>query len=620
MVWMDDFPVIHPMWSGMVRVFRCLLVLLVAASFLMVSQADSDRPAQAGLDGPALFDAVFFPWVPNGHQINGTGPWHGSITLQNIDVDHRAKSVRVWLLDGPALRQIALDTDDAGDPYSLNDVISDPTVPHVDLAPNASVTLSAAMLDLPEPGSAVVALALYKDALGPEADFDPIAPVITGMQKQASPQPLTGAATSSAHVSVDGYTAVPLPDIAWGSQSALCHQLRGGVNACDGTGQLGAIDTFDGHSFLPIVQTNSGWNTEIYLSNIDVTDVSAAQVEIILTESDQRGSLAPGEYRATETINIPPGETAVVDARALVGEEWIGSAQIISTVGVASVAMRSKPEDDMLMINISAPSLGAASAIDLPYDPLGPVPKSSGPIYEQYAPLVFQDYNGWNTGFSFVNLSDQGSRVSVTFMTSEGRMIAGDARTISPLGQEFIYIPASDDLNANDGFAGAAIFRADQPFHVAIDQVKYSTGEAMSYLATANGAVTDESLSVPLIQKGWLDGTGDTSGIQVMNVDASESITLDLHFYDSAGTLIGPSRYGPVRTTLGPRQFATWYTMSLSELPQNQRGSVVLTPVDGEGAIVGVSNTVNYAVSGDGSLAVNMVNSSGHYRTFAEVE
>ena len=599
----------------LVGISLALVILLLAGS-----DATSPRSTSAEPDDPVLFDAIYFPWVPHGHQINETGPWHGSITVQNIDVDHRAKSVRVWLFDGRTLQQIALDNDGDGEPYSLSDAITDPSVPHVDLSPNASVTLSAAMLDLSEPGSPIVALALYKDALDSDFDTSPPAPVIAGSMKQASPQPMSGASTSSAHVSVDGYAAIPLPDIAWGSQSDFCHQLQGEVSACDGSGLSGSGTGFDGHSFLPIVQTNSGWNTEIYLSNVDLTNVSAAQVDIILTDSDQLGTATAGDHRATETVNIPPGGTAMIDARALVGEEWVGSAQIISTVGIATLAMRSKPEDDMLMINVSAPSLNATTGDEIPVDLPAQESASSSQPFEQYAPLVFQDYNGWNTGFSFVNLADQSNRVSVTFITLDGRLIAGDARTISAHGQEFIYIPASDDLHGSDGFAGAAIFRADQPFHVAVDQVKYSTGEAMSYLATAAGASVGESLSVPLIQKGWNDGTGDTSGFQLINIDTGNSVTFDLHFYDSAGSLIGPSRYGPIRATIGPRQFATWYTMGISELSQNQRASVVLTPVDGDGAIVGVSNTVNYAVSGDGSVAINMVSSSGHYRLPGGVE
>jgi hypothetical protein len=338
-------------------------------------------------------------------------------------------------------------------------------------------------------------------------------------------------------------------------------------------------------------------------------------VNITLTESGQPGAAAAGVHRAVETVNIPPGGTTVLNVRSLVGDEWVGSAHITSTVGISTIAMRSKPSDQMMMINTAAPSLQAATGTTIPHPRLAFESSSisSASEYQQFAPLVFRDYNGWNTGISFVNIAEQPSRISVSFVDGQGNVVAADSRTIPAQSQEFIYTPATQDIGGH-GFVGAAIFRADHPFHVAVDQVKYSTGEAMSYLATAVGSEVGGALSLPLVQKGWADGSGDTSGFQVFNPSPDEPVTYELFFFDSSGVAVSPTHLGPVQTTLMPREISTVYTMDISMMPQNQRASAVLVPVEGGGSIVGVSNNVNYTVAGDGSVAFNMVNRDGRYR------
>jgi hypothetical protein len=639
----------------LVQRFVSLGIVLGLSIAILLSAFPSNVQAQD--EGPIYFDAIYFPWVPNAADFDGTGPWHGSITIQNLDVEGNNLGVRFWVFDSETINGIALgrlqrttnqcdddanddDADDVVDndidsdawddqdfwtdrskcrstsPYSLRHALEDPDVPHFDLDPNSSVTLNAGILGLPEPGSAVAVFALYKDALGPEAEFDQRPPRIAGVQKQVAAVPFTGVATTSAHLSVDGYSAIPLPDIAWGSQSDFCYAIRDGVSSCDGTGLHttpgGAASGFDGHSYLPIVQTNSGWDTQLYLSNVDFTNVTAAQVNVTLTESGQPGSAASGAHRAVETVNIPPGGTAVLDIRSLVGNGWVGSAHITSTVGISTIAMRSKPSDKMLMINTAAPSLEATIGSAIPHDRVE-FESSTTLEYQQFAPLIFRDFNGWNTGISFVNIAEQPSRISVSFVDLQGNVVGVDSRTVPAQSQEFIYIPSTQDRDTS-GFVGAALFRANHPFHVAVDQVKYSTGEAMSYLATAVGAEVGGALSLPLVQKGWTDGSGDTSGFQVFNPSPDEPVTYEMHFFDSSGVAVSPTHLGPVQTTLMPREISTVYTMDLSMMPQNQRGSAVLVPVEGGGSIVGVSNNVNYTVAGDGSVAFNMVNRDGLYR------
>lgn len=616
-------------WRVLGALVLSLLVGMCALPDATLAQTHDPNPDDPGPqeENPHLFDAIYFPWVPNGDNTDGTGPWYGSITVQNIDVEADNRAVRIWAFDTWTIRQIALERDEEGEPYSLSDALEDPAVPSFDLAPSASVTLSAGTLGLPEPGSTVAVFAAYKDDLNTEGEAEIGPPRIAGVQKQAAPSPMLNGSTSDVHHAVDGYSAIPFPDVAWGSQSDFCYEIRDGVDSCDGSGlhvpgnELAA--GMDGHSYLPLVQTNSGWDTRIYLSNVDFTAVSSAQVNVTLTASGTQGAAAAGGSKAIETVNVPPGGTVMLDARSMVGDGWTGSAHISSTVGIGALAMRSKPDARMLMINTAAPSLLQSVGSDVPADAsVFQQVDSSG--YHQYAPLVFRDYNGWNTGISFVNLAEESNRVSAAFIGADGNVVHSETRRIPAQGQEFIYIPASGDAGlggeTEEGFVGAAVFHSEQPFHVSVDQVKYATGDAMSYLATAAGASYPDVngewgvLSLPLVQKGWMDGTGDTSGFQILNTSQSSPVTSELQFFDSAGAAVGPTRTAPVRMELGPRQLGTIYTLQLSEMSQNQRSSALLTPVEGSGTVVGVSNNVNYRVSGDGSVAFNLVNLHGQYR------
>jgi hypothetical protein len=161
-------------------------------------------------EAPVLYDSIYFPFVPHGETINGTGPWYGSITVQNIEtqIDTNAQygGVRFWVFDSQTMNQIAMgaemtvgqddDQDDAGTnyrgQYSFADALEDPRVPRYDLDPNSSVTLSASDLGLRGSGSAVTIYAAYKQVLdNPRMWAGELgAPVIAGIQKQAMASPM----------------------------------------------------------------------------------------------------------------------------------------------------------------------------------------------------------------------------------------------------------------------------------------------------------------------------------------------------------------------------------------------------------------------------------------------
>ena len=116
------------------------------------------------------------------------------------------------------------------------------------------------------------------------------------------------------------------------------------------------------------------------------------------------------------------------------------------------------------------------------------------------------------------------------------------------------------------------------------------------------------------MSKGTEDGLGDTSGIQLFNPSTSGTVDVEIRFYSPVGDHVDPTTYAPIRTTIGPGGHYTVYTMNLSGMIPNTAGTARIDVVGGEGTVYGVSNLVNYAVDGDGSTAINLVNEYGQYR------
>ena len=120
---------------------------------------------------------------------------------------------------------------------------------------------------------------------------------------------------------------------------------------------------------------------------------------------------------------------------------------------------------------------------------------------------------------------------------------------------------------------------------------------------------------------------GDFSGINLFNADPSEGVTAWVQFVDTAGIPVAPTTGSnesekPIQVPIGALSSHTIYTADYSELPGGFVGSAVVGvvyPTLAEaaakfavGPLVGVSNNVNYDVSGDGSSAFSM-NTSFHF-------
>ena len=500
---------------------------------------------------------AYFPWVANGSDLDGMGPFYGVVTVQNLSGEARD----LFFFPGEGENDHAY-----GHPYIVANVQE-----------NASVTVSAGSLDLPSPGGSVRVHSFpvgtgydsdEREILLDEAEVDQnnvLAP-IAGTVKNVSPVPSSSGKTSAAHVTVDGYSGLSTEQVA---------------------------DDNNQH-ILPIVQTNTGWNTMIRVASFGAENDPNANVSFTITYYEAGGQGAAGGSSGTFTGQIRGGDVAHIDIMddPAIDEGWVGSAYITANVPIGAVAERYKPETDMLLTNVSRP-------VDLGQE-------------VQVAPLVFQNYNNWNSGISVANLENNPITVNIAYVTPGGSQVGADQVTIPARGMEFVYTPASQDLSVNE-FVGAAVLSGTGRHHAAVDQVKYDgvgsdIGDAMSYVTDSLTASAQQMLALPLVQKGNpATGLGDTSGIQFFNADPQLNIEFGITFYDPTGNTVAPTLTTPITFNLSGHQGVTVYTHNYSEMPAGFQGSMIATVTDGFGELAAVSNNVNYAVQADGAVVFNLV-------------
>ena len=608
--------------------------------------------APAGASGPEIPGpgALYFPWVPNNDTIAGIEGINGSVTIQNVETE--PVYVTLWDAAGNELTSITLN-------------------------PRASQTWRADQLGIAEPGSGVVATAEWFDAfefcddlpveftrsgdmtddenVGSLSDIEAVVvkaggktfvegtdyyytyesgtlaihwleggtrpaqgstytvtvyydcdpefyggPRIAGVEKHTVGT--VGVRTTSATEAVDGYTAVPLFDLVLASDEEWSIPQAGLEN--------------QSRWVLPIVQTNNGWNTEFFITNVSGLNNS---VTVTFYRAGGQGYAGEGEMILSGEL-LASGETVRVDLLDYGFEEGVvGSLWIDATHAVVATAFRHKVETGMMLTTNAQPRHDQILG-EFTFDPT-----------VKFGPLVFRDYNGWNTGINIANLSTNDNRVTVTYYNYAGNAVATERVTIPPRAMEYVYTPATGNFGIGANQITAVRIDGDYPLVAAIDEVKYlggqGEGHAMSYpasFATGSGSVEEPDpeegrylyealLALPLVQKGNpTTGVGDTSGINLFN-PSPWATKAYIQFVDQSGVPVAPTvantdAEDPIELPLSAGAGATVYTLNYSEMPAGFQGAAIVGVGYGTygSALVAVSNNVNYAVDGDGSAVFNL--------------
>lgn len=563
-------------------------VLGFALVFGFVLSGVLGSPGARAATGPSQW--LFFPFVPNNATIRGTGPWSGSISVQNLE------SEKVTLRFGT--------TAAAGSGGTAT------------LEAYGSATFSASDLGVPPGGGSVALSATWASADGKAAP-----PRVTGVAKQAAPAGSGFRATTDGTMQmVDGYAGIPQADVAWGSSSKICTSAATDCNDLDAfleglpAGVAGQLK-FDGQSFLPIVQANwFGWETVIYISNVDASGSSSSTAQVTFFGS----SAASGTTLGPVTINVPRGQTAIVDVASTLASlghsgPFVGSAVISSSHAMVASATRVKAETNMALTNTATPlpyvevNRTAEQLDESGADAYQPVAGT----YTLFAPLVFHNYMGWNTGINIANASNSVNTVTVTVYGRDGSHLGTYSRNIAAQGMEYIYIPEVSSLAAND--FGTAVLSAAHPFHAVVDEVKYETGEAMAFLAIpANaraGVGRTSEVGIPLFQRGTNSGAhGDTSGLNLFNPGAQAAYG-SVTFYNASGASVVQIPFN-----LPSNGTALIYAPEVPAMADGQATAAVVRANSGSGVVSAVSNVVNYDVAADGGAVFNVVSPLGQFR------
>ncbi|MEI2616733.1 MAG: hypothetical protein V9F06_03695 [Thermomicrobiales bacterium] len=526
---------------------------------------------------------VYFPWVYNNDSF-GLGEANGSVTVQNLT--HVDGYVFFYVGDGD------------GWTYTS----------YANLAGGASKTFSAASIGVPAPGAPVMA-AIYEEKIS----YDGTKYVCEG--DYGHDINADGDFNDCDYIAVRKNVLVPL----WAAglvKSAVAGASLPYTTSADSSvsgynGLSGAeVGRFDEH-YLPIVQTNSGpggaWDTRVTVANLRGDANAGVELRFFPNNGDGSGSLQTGWQ---QSVLVNPGAVYQLTLSDWVPEGWTGAVHIYSDTAVGVIADRYKAGTNMWLTNT-----GSNANFEWDNSLYGIFTGQ----YVLFAPLVYMDYNGWNTGFSVANLVSADNNINIQYVHN-GNAIQVLTQRLSAHGMITAYRPSQPDQDQNqqnvmfDQVAGALIL-SDAPVAVAVDAVKYfgndnNVGQAMTYNATA---ALSTAQAMPLVQKGNpATGMGATSGLALLNPlplpNAMAVTWLNQSGYNAAN-------FGTSTIIVPAQSIGIAYTMTQHNLPNGYYGSAV---VHANLPFTMVSANVDYQVQGDGSVIWNGYNPCGLFRAYQE--
>jgi subtilisin family serine protease len=257
------------------------------------------------------------------------------------------------------------------------------------------------------------------------------------------------------------------------------------------------------------------------------------------------------ETRVEDIPALAPGETYQFDPNPVVGSDFVGSAWIRASQPLGIVV--DHVGRDVLMTYRGFPAQ-LQSTID-------GTPEFSPGSTVNYGPLIFREFNGWDSIIHVQNLSSVvNAQVKVYFMDASGDIITTLVDWICPRGSQTFYLPVINNLPGH--YVGAVRVESqnwwapggpsvDAPYILSVaDLIRFEgpartqTLEAISYNLFGECEVFrwqagDNSgtglIGIPSILK---DSDGVTSEIAIQNVNPNPGYTdFVIYVYDQNGLL-----------------------------------------------------------------------------------
>jgi len=257
------------------------------------------------------------------------------------------------------------------------------------------------------------------------------------------------------------------------------------------------------------------------------------------------------ETRVADIPALAPGETYQFDPNPVVGSDFRGSAWIRASQPLGIVV--DHVGRDVLMTYRGFPAQ-LQSSIDAP-------PEFSPGSTVNYGPLIYREFNGWDSIIHVQNLSSVvNAQVKVYFLDEGGDIITTLVEWICPRGSKTFYLPVINNLPGH--YVGSVRVESqnwwapggpsvDAPYILSVaDLIRYEgpartqTLEALSYNLfgepevfrwQAGDGMGTGLIGIPSILK---DSDGVTSEIAIQNVNPNPGYTdFVIYVYDQNGLL-----------------------------------------------------------------------------------
>jgi uncharacterized repeat protein (TIGR01451 family) len=193
---------------------------------------------------------------------------------------------------------------------------------------------------------------------------------------------------------------------------------------------VGAADPrFGGYGYYAplIFADKSGLSTWLHIQN---SGILCTSLEIWFKGQDNCLRPILGDVLA-----LAPGETVDFDARTVVGPDWLGSAWVRSTQPLGIIVDTFGPN------HFTSYSALPADVYELDFSLGNQV---------NFAPLIYSEYQGWDTAIQVQNLSGtSNAKVKVYFLDKSGDVITTLVDWICPRGSQTYFLPAIATLPGN---------------------------------------------------------------------------------------------------------------------------------------------------------------------------
>jgi uncharacterized repeat protein (TIGR01451 family) len=320
---------------------------------------------------------------------------------------------------------------------------------------------------------------------------------------------------------------------------------------------LGNFDpVYGGYGFyVPLLYADkAGFNSIMYIQN---GGLECSSIEIWFKAQDDclRAKIC-------EIFTLAPGETYQWDASDCVGPDWQGSAWLRSTQPLGIVV--DIIGRDVLMSYMGEP---AEFAYALGEEPEDQISFSQGNRVA-YGPLMYSEYQGWDTGVQVQNLSPiYPAKVKAYFLDRSGDIITTLVDWICPRGSQTFFLPVITDLPGNwvgsirvesqewwapgspavpagDIVAVAQLIKYNDAARTqAIEAIAYNLlpeHKAYDWQIGFGGGGTESGvglIAIPSLLRD-LEGTGLTSEVAIANLVPKPGFTdFAIYIYDQNGLL-----------------------------------------------------------------------------------